>query len=146
MEFKVMLIVFAILLFLLTVLSSFGGSIKQREPFFDSSIINQHNMPTPSFPSNPVKDKMSEDMPEDMPQDMPEYIPEHMTEDMPEDMPPLVFPQVDTDMPKNTFIDSPNNINADSLMMNNMNAHKNLRQSFTNIEPYEGSEPEFANF
>ena len=45
---KSLLIVFIVLLFLLTLLSSFGGSIKTSEPFYDANPAYQPTAP-PSF-------------------------------------------------------------------------------------------------
>ena len=45
---KSLLIIFIVLLFLLTLLSSFGGSIKTSEPFYDASPAFQPTAP-PSF-------------------------------------------------------------------------------------------------
>lgn len=62
---RTILIVFATLLLLLTLLSAFGGSMKQNEPFYDGIAINERftdSMATvpPSQPGKSVADKAKE--------------------------------------------------------------------------------------
>lgn len=62
---RTILIVFATLLLLLTLLSAFGGSMKQNEPFYDGIAINEKftdSMATipPSQPGKSVADKAKE--------------------------------------------------------------------------------------
>ena len=64
---KTLLIVFAVLLLLLTLLSTFGGSIRQAEPFYappqNASGNQEYYYDYPKMPPNEFYDNQSPEMP-----------------------------------------------------------------------------------
>jgi hypothetical protein len=114
---RVILIVFAILLVLLTFLGAFGGSLYQKEPFFSSN--SPDYMMTDSEASYPpFKPEPYENMPS-----MP-------TDDA--SMPPMA--------PKDEFYNVPSSVPSSSPMVLDEQRKGFLEDGF-NIEPFEEEEP-----
>lgn len=145
MEFKIMLIVFAILLFLLTVLSAFGGSMKVGEPFTVGSNVKRTytNSMEPSNMSMP-------------PSEMPSFngqvgIQAGMPAGTPSGTPPLVFPPIlESYAPPMQKSGSRSQGGTVKPVMAGQMPKGQLpgqKQGFTNIEPYEMDDgPKYASY
>jgi hypothetical protein len=126
MDFKTMLIVFAVLLFLLTLLASFGGSIKAGEPFYDSSLLKR----------SPFIDSMP-----------PSHIPTHQNQqgdvynEIPTEQIPLVFQNQQLESFRAPVEQKhharPEQKHEQKHVQHFEQQEENLMEQFSNIEPFE---------
>jgi hypothetical protein len=155
MEFKIMLIVFAILLFLLTVLSAFGGSMKVGEPFTVGSNVKRtytNSMEPSSMSMPPSQMPSSMSMP---PSEMPSF-----NGGNPAGAPPLVFPPIVESYsgpgPQGGQVMQGSHGPQQVMQRPQMQAPQQVMQGssapsggsgFTNIEPYEIDDgPKYASY
>jgi hypothetical protein len=131
---RVILIVFAILLVLLTFLGAFGGSIYQKEPFFSNNSpdmdMTDSEFTYPGLPKESYENTEDDDLIMENMQNM------QNSQSMPPTPPMPPMPEG----PKDEFYNVPSNMPKSSPMILEEQPKRFLEDGF-NIEPFEDEAP-----